>query len=235
MAPSRPLFIGMDVHKDAIAGAYGAPEHDAEVLSLDPSGTRQDAIDQRVRKRQATATPLGFVYEAGPVTPGSPALERPKTTPAGSWSPPSCPQRPGTASQRTGGPPCHWPGWPARAPSRRAMCPTWKMTLSGLAVGRVTIPSAIAKTPRCASKRAGSGTTSALRVGPPGAPPTCGGSPQSCVRPRRSTVSSRNLCAPCPSPPHVSSVWSKHSTSRAKPGGSRLWSTPCRPCAGCRA
>jgi transposase len=53
----------MDVHKDSIAGAYIAKDHGAEVISL---GTRQADIAQLVRTRQATATPLVFVDEAGP-------------------------------------------------------------------------------------------------------------------------------------------------------------------------
>jgi transposase len=56
----------MDVHKDAIAVAYVAQEHGAEVASLGPMGTRQGAIDQRLRKRPSKATPLIFLAEAGP-------------------------------------------------------------------------------------------------------------------------------------------------------------------------
>src|SRR2546421_1264510 len=66
MSQSRTLFIGMDVHKDAIAVAYVAQEHGAEVASLGPIGTRQCDIDQRIRKRQSKATHRIFIYEAGP-------------------------------------------------------------------------------------------------------------------------------------------------------------------------
>src|SRR5215510_15084359 len=66
MSQSSTLFIGMDVHKDTIAVAYIAQEHGAEVTSLGTIGTRQCAIDQLVRKMQAKATHLIFVYEAGP-------------------------------------------------------------------------------------------------------------------------------------------------------------------------
>src|SRR5712691_6252589 len=66
MSQSRTLFIGMDVHKDAIAVAYVAQEHGAEVASLGPIGTRQCDIDQRIRQMPSKAQHLLFVYEAGP-------------------------------------------------------------------------------------------------------------------------------------------------------------------------
>jgi transposase len=66
MAQSRTLFIGMDVHKDAIAVAYVAQAHGAEVPSLGTLGTRQCDIDQLVRTMQSKAKRLSFVYEAGP-------------------------------------------------------------------------------------------------------------------------------------------------------------------------
>jgi transposase len=66
MSQSRTLFIGMDVHKDAIAVAYVAQDHGAEVASLGPMGTRQCDIDQRIRKMPSKAQHLLFVYEAGP-------------------------------------------------------------------------------------------------------------------------------------------------------------------------
>jgi transposase len=66
MSQSRTLCIGMDVHKDTIAVASVAQEHGAEVTCLGPIGTRQGDIDHRIRTRQSQATPLVFVYEAGP-------------------------------------------------------------------------------------------------------------------------------------------------------------------------
>jgi transposase len=66
MAQSRTLFIGMDVHTDAIAVAYVAQDHGAEVMSLGPLGTRQCALAQLLRKMQSKAKPLIFIYEAGP-------------------------------------------------------------------------------------------------------------------------------------------------------------------------
>ena len=53
MAQSSTLYIGMDVHKDSIAVAYVAQDHDAEVVSLGTIGTRQCDIDQLIRKLQS--------------------------------------------------------------------------------------------------------------------------------------------------------------------------------------
>ena len=66
MHQSRTLDVGMDVHKESIAVAYVAQDHDAEVLSLGTFGTRPCDIDTLMRKRQSKATHLVFVYEAGP-------------------------------------------------------------------------------------------------------------------------------------------------------------------------
>src|SRR5215468_338361 len=66
MSQSSTLFIGMDVHKETIAGAYVAQEHGAKVTFLGTIGTRQCDIDQLIRKMQSKAKHLIFVYEAGP-------------------------------------------------------------------------------------------------------------------------------------------------------------------------
>jgi transposase len=66
MSQSSTLFIGMDVHKDAVAVAYVPPDHGAEVTYLGAIGTRQCDIDQLIRKMQSKAKHLIFVYEAGP-------------------------------------------------------------------------------------------------------------------------------------------------------------------------
>jgi methylmalonyl-CoA mutase cobalamin-binding subunit len=50
MSQSTTLFIGMDVHKNAIAVAYMAQDHGAEVTYLGAIGTRQCDIDQMIRK-----------------------------------------------------------------------------------------------------------------------------------------------------------------------------------------
>src|SRR5215831_12916201 len=66
MPQSRTLDIGMDVHKDSIAVAYVAKDHDAEVVYLGTIGTRHCDIDHLIRKLQSKAKHLIFVYEAGP-------------------------------------------------------------------------------------------------------------------------------------------------------------------------
>ena len=66
MPQSSTLYIGMDVHKDAIAVAYVAKDHDAEVVYLGTIGTRQCDIDTLIRKLQSKSPHLVFVYEAGP-------------------------------------------------------------------------------------------------------------------------------------------------------------------------
>jgi transposase len=66
MHQSSTLYVGMDVHKESIAVAYVAKDHDAEVISLGTFGTRQCDIDTLMRKLQSKAKHLVFVYEAGP-------------------------------------------------------------------------------------------------------------------------------------------------------------------------
>ena len=66
MAQSRTRFIGMAVHKDAMAVAYVAQDCGAAVTYLGAMGTRQCDLDQLVRKRQSKAPHLSFGYAAGP-------------------------------------------------------------------------------------------------------------------------------------------------------------------------
>ncbi len=66
MSQSRTLFIGMDVHKDAIAVAYVAQEHGAEGASLGTIGTRQCDSDHLIRTMPSKATHLSVIYAAGP-------------------------------------------------------------------------------------------------------------------------------------------------------------------------
>jgi hypothetical protein len=54
----------MDVHKDSIVVAYVAQADGAEVVSRGTIGTRQCAIDKRIRPLQSKSKPLVFVYEA---------------------------------------------------------------------------------------------------------------------------------------------------------------------------
>lgn len=66
MSHSITLYVGLDVHKESIAVAYVAQDHDAEVISLGIIGTRHCDIDHLIRKLPSKATQLVFVYEAEP-------------------------------------------------------------------------------------------------------------------------------------------------------------------------
>jgi transposase len=66
MTHPNTLYIGLDVHKESIAVAYGTQDHGAEVTYLGTIGTRQCDIDQLIRKLQSKSKHLVFVYEAGP-------------------------------------------------------------------------------------------------------------------------------------------------------------------------
>jgi transposase len=65
MHQSSTRYIGLDVHKDSMAVAYVAQDHDAEVVSLGTIGTRHGDLDKRIRHMPSKATHLVFVYEAG--------------------------------------------------------------------------------------------------------------------------------------------------------------------------
>ena len=66
LPPSSPRSVGLDVHKDSLAVAYGAQEHHAAVVSLGTMGPRPCAIAQLVRQLHSKSTPLICVEEAGP-------------------------------------------------------------------------------------------------------------------------------------------------------------------------
>lgn len=66
MAQSRPLCIGLEVHKETMAGAYVAQAHGAEGPSMGPRGTRQGESDPLSRPRPSQAPPLLCVSAAGP-------------------------------------------------------------------------------------------------------------------------------------------------------------------------
>jgi hypothetical protein len=66
MSQSRTLCVGGAGHQEAIAVASGAQDPPAEVVYLGPIGTRQDDIDQRIRRLLSKSPPRGWVYEAGP-------------------------------------------------------------------------------------------------------------------------------------------------------------------------
>ncbi|HXH14365.1 MAG TPA: IS110 family transposase [Alphaproteobacteria bacterium] len=66
MTHSSTLDVGLAVHNDAMAVAYVAKDHDADVIYLGTVGTRHGDIAQLIRKRQSKAQHPVFVDEAGP-------------------------------------------------------------------------------------------------------------------------------------------------------------------------
>ena len=66
MPQSSTLSSGLDVHTESIAVAYVKKEPDADGIYHGTIGTRHVDGDQRIRKFQAKAKHLVFVYEAGP-------------------------------------------------------------------------------------------------------------------------------------------------------------------------
>src|ERR671925_279910 len=80
MPQSRTLDGGMDVHNDSIAVASVAKAPSAEVVFLGAMGSRQGAIEPRIRKLPSQSQPLVLVYEAGP---GGSGLSRDLTNTGG--------------------------------------------------------------------------------------------------------------------------------------------------------
>ncbi len=66
MAKSSNLYVGMDVHKESIDIALAEDAGRQEVRHYGSIGGDLAALDQAVRKLQATRKTLHFVYEAGP-------------------------------------------------------------------------------------------------------------------------------------------------------------------------
>jgi hypothetical protein len=66
MNQARTLSVGLDVHQDAIAVAYVAPAHGAEVISRGAIGTRPCDLDHLIRTLQSKRAHLMVGYEAGP-------------------------------------------------------------------------------------------------------------------------------------------------------------------------
>jgi transposase len=66
MPQSRTLSVGLDGHQASMAVASVAQDHGAEVIALGTVGTRQCALDTRLRHLQSQRPPRVLVYEAGP-------------------------------------------------------------------------------------------------------------------------------------------------------------------------
>jgi hypothetical protein len=67
---SKTLYVGLDVHKDAIAVAYAPEDRGAEVVSLGTIGTRQSDIDKLIRKPNRRAPRLSSSTRRGPAGTG---------------------------------------------------------------------------------------------------------------------------------------------------------------------
>ena len=63
MAKSTPLFIGLDVHKDSIAGAQATGGGSEPPVFVGAIGTRQADLDRLIRRLPPE---LRFGYAAGP-------------------------------------------------------------------------------------------------------------------------------------------------------------------------
>src|SRR5215510_7348009 len=94
-AQSSTRFIGMDVHKDAIAVADVPQDHGAPVPSLGAMGTRQGDSDQMSRKMPATANHLICISAAGPCGSWLYRYLTPKGYDCGVGGPSLIPQKPG--------------------------------------------------------------------------------------------------------------------------------------------
>jgi transposase len=233
MNQSRTLYIGLDVHKESLAVAYVATDHDADVIYLGIIGTRHVDIDSLVRKLPSKAKHLVFVYEAGP---------------CGDWLYRDLTQ--------TGH--CCWVVAPSLIPKkagdrvntarRDAVQLAWLMRsgdLTAVSVPRVedeairdltraredTIRDLNAAKLRLKAflHRHDSGT----RAGPRGARPTSGGSARWSAPHRPSQSSFTHMSGRSASLPHVFSVSNKNSKSRSNLGAYHLSLTRCRPYVAC--
>jgi transposase len=74
MTHPSTLDVGLAVHKDPLAVASVAKDHDADVISLGTVGTRHGDLDQRIRKLQAKAPHLSPVVEALQALRGVPLI-----------------------------------------------------------------------------------------------------------------------------------------------------------------
>jgi transposase len=63
---SNTLYVGLDVHTDAIAVAYAPEDRGAEGVSLGAIGTRQSDLDKLIRRLESKGATRVCGYEAGP-------------------------------------------------------------------------------------------------------------------------------------------------------------------------
>jgi len=95
MAKSTPLFVGLDVHKDAIAVAHATGGRADPPVFVGAIGTRQADIDRLIRRLQGKTPELRFVYEAGPSGYGLYRYLTKKGWPCDVVAPSLIPRRPG--------------------------------------------------------------------------------------------------------------------------------------------
>ena len=85
MSHSRPLCIGLDGHKESIAVAYVAQEHEAEVMYLGTIGTRQCDIENSCASGKPTPTTSSLSMKRAPGATGASVIWRKRDMAAG-WS-----------------------------------------------------------------------------------------------------------------------------------------------------
>ncbi len=236
MSQSSTLFIGMDVHKETIAGAYVAQAHGAEVTSLGTIGTRQCDIDQLIRKMPSKAQHLIFVYAAGPCGYWLSRSLRKKDDDCWVVAPSLIPKKAGDRVKT----------------DRRDALQLARLARSGdLTV--VYVPqvqdAAMRDLTRAREDAISDCKDAKFRLkafllrhdirytgrANGGPRPTCGGSLKSFVPHRRNKSCFTNTSEWCRSIPNASNGSSKNSTSMCKPGVCPRWSRRCRPCVACNA
>ena len=95
MPHATTRFVGVDVHKDAIAVASVSDAREAEVVFLGRIGTRQCDLDQRIRPLHLEREPLVFGSEAGPCGSWRYRDRTKNKLLAGSWPPALVPKQAG--------------------------------------------------------------------------------------------------------------------------------------------
>jgi transposase len=86
MSDFSTLYVGLDVHKDAIAIAYAPDVREADVTSLGMIGTRHCDIDQPKRKLSPRADTLSSSMRLAPAAMGSTATS-PRRGMSAAWWP----------------------------------------------------------------------------------------------------------------------------------------------------
>jgi hypothetical protein len=214
MSHSSTLYIGLDVHKESIAVASVAQEHEAEVIYLGMIGTQQCDFDQLVRKLQAKAKHLVFVYEAGPCGYWLYRYLAKKGHCCWVVAPSLIPQKAGDRVKTDRRDAVQL----ARLMRSGDLTPVYVPQVEDEAIRDLTRAREEAigdlKPPSFGSKPSCSDTIFAIQAGLPGAQPLCGGSPKWSVPPPRNRSSSKKTSARSMSIPNACSAWSKNFTTR---------------------